>query len=105
MSIWCDAKTAVQVVESGNNVYLQGVSLTPMPLIEALVARGEELQDVELFSTLSCGPVPYTDPRWTGHFHVRTVFVGASGREAINAGRASYAPAFLGSPNRGPAEE
>jgi len=95
MTTWCDAKTAVQVVKSGNRVYLHGRCSTPTPLIEALVARGEELQDVELLSTLSFGPVPYTDPRWTGHFYVRSIFVGASEREAINAGRASYAPAFL----------
>src|SRR5258708_16378878 len=63
--------------------------------MEALVARGEELQDVELLATLSFGPVPYTDPRWVGHFYVRSIFVGASEREAISAGRASYAPAFL----------
>src|SRR2546428_3087136 len=97
MTTWCDAKTAVQVVESGNRVYLHGRCSTPTPLIEALVARGEELQDVELLSTLSFGPVPYTDPRWAGHFHVRAIFVGESEREAVNAGRASYAPAFLSS--------
>src|SRR5256885_3951848 len=95
MTTWCDAKTAVQVVKSGNRVYLHGRHSTPTPLIEALVARGEELQDVELLSTLSFGPVPYTDPRWTGHFYARSIFVGASEREAISAGRASYAPAFL----------
>src|SRR5438477_8432162 len=95
MTTWCDAKTAVQVVKSGDRVYLHGRHSTPTPLIEALVARGEELQDVELLSTLSFGPVPYTDPRWTGHFYVRSIFVGASEREAISAGRASYAPAFL----------
>jgi 4-hydroxybutyrate CoA-transferase len=95
MTTWCDAQTAVQVVESGNRVYLHGRCSTPTPLIEALVARGEELQDVELLSTLSFGPVPFTDPRWAGHFYVRSIFVGASERAAIHAGRASYAPAFL----------
>ncbi|HEX6481212.1 MAG TPA: acetyl-CoA hydrolase/transferase C-terminal domain-containing protein [Ktedonobacteraceae bacterium] len=95
MTTWCDAKTAVQVVESGDRVYLHGRHSTPTPLIEALVARGEELQDVELLPTLSFGPVPYTDPRWVGHFRVNTIFVGASEREAVNAGRASYAPTFL----------
>ena len=95
MTIWCDAETAVQVVESDNRVYLHGRCSTPTPLLEALVARGEELQDVELLTTLPFGPAPYTDPRWVGHFHVRTVFVGESERAAVNAGRASYAPAFL----------
>src|SRR6266536_4695981 len=95
MTIWCDAKTAVQVVTSGNRVYLQGASSTPTPLIEALVACGEELRDVELLTALPFGPASYTDPRWVGHFHVRTLFVGESERAAVNAGRASYAPAFL----------
>src|SRR6266852_2356414 len=95
MTTWCDAKTAVQVVESGNRVYLHGRCSTPTPLIEALVARGEELRDVELITTLPFGPAPYAAPRCVGHFHVRTVFVGESERAAVNAGRASYAPAFL----------
>src|SRR5438876_3005814 len=97
MTTWCDASTAVQVVESGNRVYLHGRRSTPTPLIEALVARGDELRDVELITALTFGPVPYTDPRWAGHFRVRTVFVGTSEREAVNAGRASYAPTFLSS--------
>ena len=97
MTTWCDAKTAVQVVKSGDRVYLHGRCSTPTPLIEALVDRGEELQDVELLSTLTFGPVPYTDPRWTGHFSVRSIFAGAGEREAINAGRASYVPVFFSS--------
>src|SRR5947208_5869950 len=97
MTTWCDAKTAVQVVKSGNRVYLHGRCSTPTPLIEALVARGEELQDVELLSMLSFGPVPYTDPHWVGHFHVSTFFVGESERAAASAGRVSYVPVFLSS--------
>ena len=97
MTIWCDAKTAVQVVESGNNVFLGGMLVTPTPLIQALVARGEELQDVELFTALVIGPAPYTDPRWAGHFHVRTCFVSAFDRAGVNAGRVSYIPIYLSS--------
>ena len=97
MTIWCDAETAVQVVESGNNVYLQGMTLTPTPLIEALVARGEELHNVDLYTALTFGPAPYTDPRWVGHFHVNACFVATSERPAVNAGRASYIPIFLSS--------
>jgi 4-hydroxybutyrate CoA-transferase len=95
MTIWCDAQTAVQVVESGNNVFLQGMVTTPTPLIEALVARGEELRNVELFTALTIGPAPYTDPRWVGHFHANVMFVSAFERAAVNAGRASYVPVYL----------
>src|SRR5438445_818049 len=95
MTLWCDAETAVQVVESGNKVFLQGMCLTPTPLIEALVARGEELRNVELYTALTFGPAPYTDPRWVGHFHVNACFVATSERPAVNAGYASYIPIFL----------
>ncbi len=95
MTIWCDAQTAVQVVESGNNVFLQGMVTTPTPLIEALVTRGEELRNVELFTALTIGPAPYTDPRWVGHFHANVLFVSAFERAAVNAGRASYVPVYL----------
>src|SRR6266702_1194513 len=97
MTTWCDAKTAVQVVESGNRVFLSGMLVTPTPLIQALVARGEELRNVELITALAIGPAPYTDPRWVGHFHVRTCFVSAFDRAAVNAGRVSYIPVFLSS--------
>src|SRR6266700_1664795 len=95
MTIWCNAQTAVQVVESGNNVFLQGMVTTPTPLIEALVTRGEELRNVELFTALTIGPAPYTDPRWVGHFHANVLFVSAFERAAVNAGRASYVPVYL----------
>ena len=95
MTIWCDRHSAVQIVESGDRVFVQGASATPTPLIEALVARGEDLFDVEITHLHTYGPVPYTDERWKGHFIVRALFVGENIREAANAGRASYTPVFL----------
>src|SRR6266487_831230 len=95
MTIWCDKETAVQIVESGNRVFVQGACATPTSLLEALVARGEELHNVELTHLHTYGPTPYTDERWRGHFSLRALFVGENIREAVNAGRASYAPVFL----------
>src|SRR5215467_5259123 len=95
MTVWCDLHTAVQVVESGDRVFVQGACATPTPLIEALVARGEALHDVEITHLHTYGPTPYTDERWRGHFSLRALFVGENVREAVNAGRASYAPVFL----------
>jgi len=95
MTVWCDVHTAVQVVESGDRVFVQGACATPTALIEALVARGEELRDVEITHMHTYGPTPYTDERWRGHFSLRALFVGENVREAANAGRASYTPVFL----------
>src|SRR5437899_1186216 len=63
---WGDGKTAVEVVKSGNRVYLDGRSSTPTALIEALVARGEALQGVRLLATRPFGPVADADPRAVG---------------------------------------
>src|SRR5215470_4707463 len=95
MTVWCDLHTAVQVVESGDRVFVQGACATPTPLLEALVGRGEELRDVEITHLHTYGPTPYTDERWRGHFSLRALFVGENVREAANAGRTSYVPVFL----------
>lgn len=95
MTVWCDAEAAVRVVQSGDRIYVQGACATPSVLIEALVARGDELHDVEITHLHTYGPTPYTDARWTGHFATRALFVGENLREAVNAGRASYTPLFL----------
>lgn len=95
MTDWCERNEAVQVVESGNRVFVQGACSTPTPLLEALVARGDELRDVELTHMHTYGPTPYTDACWAGHFMLRALFVGENVRNAANVGRASYTPIFL----------
>jgi 4-hydroxybutyrate CoA-transferase len=95
MTLWCDINTAVQAVESGDRVFVQGACATPTPLLEALVERGEDLYDVEITHLHTYGPTPYTDERWRGHFMLRALFVGENVREAANVGRASYTPVFL----------
>ena len=95
MTVWCDRESAVRVVESGDRVFVQRACATPTPLIEALVARGNDLHDVEITHLHTYGPTPYTDERWRGHFALRALFVGENIREAVNTGRASYSPIFL----------
>ncbi|HZC06402.1 MAG TPA: acetyl-CoA hydrolase/transferase C-terminal domain-containing protein [Ktedonobacterales bacterium] len=93
--IFSSPQEAVQVVHSGQRVYVQGACATPTALIEALVERGIELRDVELVHLHTYGPTPYTDARWEGHFKLRALFVAENTRAAVNAGRASYTPVFL----------
>jgi acyl-CoA hydrolase len=91
----CTLREAVRIVQSGDRVFVQGAAATPTPLLEALVARGDELHDVEITHLHTYGPTPYTDARWAGHFNLRALFVGENIREAANQGRASYTPVFL----------
>ena len=92
---WSTAREAVGVVQSGQRVFVQGACATPTALIEALVARGPELRNVEITHLHTYGPTPYTDEQWAGHFSLRALFVAENTRTAVNAGRASYTPVFL----------
>jgi acyl-CoA hydrolase len=74
---------------------MQGAMATPTALAEALVARGEELRNVEITHLHTYGPTPYTDSRWAGHFSLRALFVAENTRAAVNSGLASYTPVFL----------
>jgi acyl-CoA hydrolase len=85
----------VRLISSGQRVFVQGACATPTPLLKALVARGEDLRDVEITHLHTYGPAPYTDPCWEGHFTLRALFVGENTRAAANDGRASYTPVLL----------
>ncbi len=95
MTTWCDVNAAVQSVRSGDRVFVQGACATPTPLLEALVARQDDLHDVEIVHLHTYGPVSYATPETVGHFHLRSLFVSENARGAVNAGIASYAPLFL----------
>ncbi len=89
------AETAAAVVRSGDRVYVQGGCAVPRVLIGALVARYEDLQDVEIVHLHTEGDAPYVRPEMAGHFRHNALFVGHNVREAVNAGRADFTPAFL----------
>ncbi len=89
------SRDAVEVIKSGDKVYLGSGCATPHELVSALTRRAEELQDVEIIHHLTLGDVPYLAPEMTGHFRLNDCFVGANTREAVNEGRADYVPVHL----------
>ncbi|MCB1183990.1 acetyl-CoA hydrolase/transferase family protein [bacterium] len=91
----CTAAEAVAGIASGQTVYLGSGCAAPHTLIEALTARAEELQDVEIIHHLTLGAAPYIAPEMKGHFRLNDCFVGANTREAVNEGRADYVPVHL----------
>jgi acyl-CoA hydrolase len=89
------ADKAVELIESGNRVYLHEAAMAPTELFEALARRGPELTGVETVSIHTEGPAPYVAPELAGHIRHNALFVGANVREAVNDGRADYTPVFL----------
>jgi len=89
------AEEAVAGIRSGAQVYLQAASAVPSVLLDALVARAPELQDVKIVHLHVEGPGPHLAPEMAGHFRHRALFIGRNARAAVNEGRAEYVPVFL----------
>ncbi len=89
------AAQALAAVRSGDRVWIQSGCGTPAPLVKALVAKSEDLLDVEIVHMMTLGSADYTRPEFAGHFRHRGLFLGANTREAAVEGRADYTPIFL----------
>jgi len=88
----CSADEALQVVKSGDRVVFAHATGEPLDLVDALVARAPELRDVEIVHMVAMGKGEYAKPEYAESFFHNSVFVGASTREAIHAGRGDYVP-------------
>ena len=86
------AAEAVAGIRSGQQVYLHCAAATPSVLLDALVARADELRDVGMIHLHTEGPGPHLAPEMAGHFRHRALFVGPNARAAVNEGRADYVP-------------
>jgi 4-hydroxybutyrate CoA-transferase len=91
---------ALKVVQSNNRVYIHPGCAEPESLVEALVARKDELENVEVVHLLTMGTAPHVEPGMEGHFRHRCLFAGKNVRQAVNEGRADYVPIFLGEIHR-----
>jgi acyl-CoA hydrolase len=89
------AAEAVSSIRSGQRVFIHGACATPHVLIDALVARGDELRDIKVIHLHTHGAAPYAAPEMAGTFRAESLFTGANLRAAVNEGRADYIPAFL----------
>ncbi len=89
------ADEALQVVQSGQRVYIGGGCGEPLQLMQALVRRAGELRDVELIHLLTAGPAPYAAPEYAASFRTNALFIGANVRTAVQEGRADFTPVFL----------
>jgi acetyl-CoA hydrolase len=89
------ADEAVSKVNSGDHIFLTGNCSVPIVLMEALVRRGPELSNVEIFQSLTVADSNYVSPAMEGHLKVNTLFISPNVRKAVNEGRADFTPVLL----------
>ena len=86
---------AVSAIQSGNRVFIHSVAQTPHVLIDAMVARANELRDVEVCHIHTEGPLPYLEKKYQKSFRPNSFFIGANMRKQLNQGIGDYVPVFL----------
>jgi 4-hydroxybutyrate CoA-transferase len=89
------AEEAVEVIKSGNRIFLTGNVSVPQNLLNALVKRAPSLENVEICQALTIGPAEYVSQDMEGHLRVNTMFISANVRKAVQEGRADYTPIML----------
>jgi 4-hydroxybutyrate CoA-transferase len=89
------AAEAMKVVKSGDRVVFAHACGEPLELVDALVARAPELERVEINHMVAMGKGEYAQPEMAGSFFHKSLFVGASTREAVREGRGDYIPVFF----------
>ncbi len=90
------AERAVELVRSGDRVYIHAGCAEPETLVKALMGRAPELKDVEIVHMMTLGRADYIDPEYRGSFRHNAMFIGSNVRQAIAEGHADYTPIFLG---------
>lgn len=86
---------AVNIVQSGQRVFIQGSAATPTVLLKALFARKAELSNVELVSITLMGEDLFQPEAIGGSFFVNSLFVSGNVREIVNSPFGEYVPVFL----------
>ena len=92
------ASQAVQLIESGDSIYIQGSTSIPEVLSQALADRGSELKDVTVYAAFAVGrcEAPYCKPEFKDAFHIKSLFVANNIRRWLADGYGTTIPAFLG---------
>lgn len=89
------AAQALAAVSSGDRVVVGHGTGEPQALIAALVARADELRDVEIVHMVAMGPAKYAQPGMEKSFRHNGFFLGGTTRKAIEDGRGDFTPCFF----------
>ncbi|MCC6282942.1 MAG: acetyl-CoA hydrolase/transferase family protein [Saprospiraceae bacterium] len=92
---YVSAEEALQIVQSGQRVFIHGSACTPIYMLHQLALQAPRLQDVELVFISMYGDIEVDKPQYRSNFKINSLFVSGSIRQAVNEGRADYVPVFL----------
>jgi len=89
------AEEAALAIKSNTRVVLAHACGEPQSVPEAIVARAEELENVEFMHRMGTGKGSYMQPGMEKHFRHNSIFAGANARKALIEGRADFTPCYI----------
>jgi acyl-CoA hydrolase len=93
--VYQTAEEALNIIESGSRVFVQGSAQTPTCLLKALTKHAYRLRNVELVFVTVFGDIYVDQPEYADSFKINALFVSQSIRDDVNRGTADYVPVFL----------
>ena len=92
---YISAADALQLVKSGDRVFIHGSAQTPTNMLRELSLQSDRLKDVELVFISVLGQIFVDQPGMEDSFNINSLFVSEPIRKSVNEGRADYVPIFL----------
>ncbi|MBK8053054.1 MAG: acetyl-CoA hydrolase/transferase family protein [Saprospiraceae bacterium] len=92
---YISAAEALQLVKSGDRVFIHGSAQTPTNMLKELSFQSDRLKDVELVFISVLGQIFVDQPGMEDSFNINSLFVSEPIRKDVNEGRADYVPIFL----------
>ncbi len=86
----CTAAEAVAHIQSGDKIIFGDWVGEPPALVEALLERSSELENVEIIHGMSPGPNSYVEEEYNEKFHHTSLFIGPKTRKAYKEKRIDY---------------
>lgn len=91
----CSPQEAVQAIQSGNRVVVAHATGEPSVLLDAMVAKADHYENVEIVHMVAMGKGEYCQPQYVRNFRHNSLFLGASTRAAAAEGRADFTPVYF----------
>lgn len=86
---------AAKLIKSNDRVVLGHACGEPKLVVDAMVERAGELENVEVVHMVAMGKARYCQPEYAQSFRHNALFVGAATRNALKEGRGDYTPCFF----------
>ena len=92
---YTSVEEAVKMVKSGDRVFTHGSAATPLYVLNKLLKRAGEINNIELVSISTFGDIEWKEPGVTDSFYLNSLFVSPNIREWANSTKGKYVPIFL----------